>query len=184
MCVPHRYALSHVYFTQEKYSFAESYASKALAINKCSSIACTQVALVSGHLGVWKHDSLCFIGMLTNMLCNACTCVHMCAHACIITPHSHACTHMHTHPHTQAQFHRQHYPEALATLNKAISINPSNPIPKFHRAKVLEILHRPEEALQQLDQLRISWPKEPNLYVTKGKVGTYTMIDMAGNNNR
>ena len=33
----HRYGLSHVYFTQEKYSFAESYASKALAINKCSS---------------------------------------------------------------------------------------------------------------------------------------------------
>ena len=140
---------------------------------KCSSIACTQVALVSGHLGVWEHN-LYFIGMLTNMLCNAFTCVHMCAHACIITPHSLACAHMHTHLHTQAQLHRQHYPEALATLNKAVSINPSNPIPKFHWAKVLEALHRPEEALQQLDQLRISWPKEPNLYVTKGKVGTYT----------
>ena len=30
------------------------------------------------------------------------------------------------------------------TLGQAISINPSNPIPRFHRAKVLEAFGKPE----------------------------------------
>ena len=42
-----RYGMAHVYYAQEKYKFAETYASRALSINSCSSIACTQVALVS-----------------------------------------------------------------------------------------------------------------------------------------
>ena len=39
--------MAHVYYAQEKYRFAETYADRALNINKCSSIACTQLALVS-----------------------------------------------------------------------------------------------------------------------------------------
>ena len=38
--------MAHVYYTQEKYRFAEVYAGRALAINKGSSIAYTQLALV------------------------------------------------------------------------------------------------------------------------------------------
>lgn len=39
--------MAHVYYAQEKYRFAETYAGRALSVNKCSSIACTQLALVS-----------------------------------------------------------------------------------------------------------------------------------------
>lgn len=70
----------------------------------------------------------------------------------------------------QAQFQCKRYTEALCSLNRAIAINSNNPIPKFHRAKVLELLDRWEEALEQLNQLTAIWPKEPNLYVAKGKV--------------
>ena len=38
--------MAHVHYAQEKYKQAETYAGKALSVNKCSSIACTQLALV------------------------------------------------------------------------------------------------------------------------------------------
>ena len=38
--------MAHVHYAQEKYKPAETYAGRALSVNKCSSIACTQLALV------------------------------------------------------------------------------------------------------------------------------------------
>ena len=57
-----RYGMSHVYFIQEKYRFAEVCARRALAINSSSSIAYTQLALVSQistgeSLQCWLHHS-------------------------------------------------------------------------------------------------------------------------------
>ena len=39
--------MAHILFAQEKYPSAEHYAARALAINACSSISCTQMGLVS-----------------------------------------------------------------------------------------------------------------------------------------
>ena len=41
-----RYGMAYVCCAQEKFKLSEIYAGKALAINKCSSIACTQLGLV------------------------------------------------------------------------------------------------------------------------------------------
>ena len=41
-----RYGMAHVCFSQERYRLAEVYIRKALAVNKCSAICCTQLALV------------------------------------------------------------------------------------------------------------------------------------------
>ena len=38
----------------------------------------------------------------------------------------------------QAQFRQGKKDQALASFDKALSINPFNPIPHFHKAKVLE----------------------------------------------
>ena len=44
----------------------------------------------------------------------------------------------------QAQFRQGNLHKALHSLNQAIAINSSNPIPRFHRAKVLEAIGKPE----------------------------------------
>ena len=55
VCVyPHRYGLSHVYFTQEKYSFAESYASKALHGYQQVQLHC----LYTSGTGEWALGSM------------------------------------------------------------------------------------------------------------------------------
>jgi tetratricopeptide (TPR) repeat protein len=90
------------------------YIRKALAVNKCSAICCTQLALIL--------------------------------------------------------FRQENYAAALSLLDKAASLSHSNPIPLFHKAKVLESLGQYEDALQQLEELSHSWPKEPNIYISKGKV--------------
>lgn len=33
-----------------------------------------------------------------------------------------------------------------------------------------------QEALQQLEELSHGWPKEPNIYISKGKVGYLTLV--------
>ena len=48
------------------------------------------------------------------------------------------------HVHLQAQFRQGDLMKALYSLGQAISINSNNPIPRFHRAKVLEALGRQE----------------------------------------
>ncbi len=56
-----RYGMAHVYFSQENYRAAETYAEKVLAINGCSSIACTQMGLVRrGIAGMtWNWRASC-----------------------------------------------------------------------------------------------------------------------------
>jgi tetratricopeptide (TPR) repeat protein len=90
------------------------YIRKALAVNKCSAICCTQLALIL--------------------------------------------------------FRQENYAAALSLLDKAASLSHANPIPLFHKAKVLESLGQYEDALQQLEELSHSWPKEPNIYISKGKL--------------
>ena len=53
-----RYGMAHVYYAQEKYTFAETYAGRALSINKCSSIACTQLALVSRYTTTYNISNV------------------------------------------------------------------------------------------------------------------------------
>ena len=47
-------------------------------------------------------------------------------------------------PPPQAQFHQNKLDLALISLDRATAINSSNPIPRFHRARVLETLGRLE----------------------------------------
>lgn len=69
-----------------------------------------------------------------------------------------------------AQFQQEERAKALQSLSRALAINSSNPIPRFHKAKILESMGRLEEALKELEVLTVSWPKEPALYVSKGKI--------------
>ena len=55
--------MAHVCFSQERYRFAEVYVRKALAVNKCSAICCTQLALVSTLVG--RQHVLTLVGSNT-----------------------------------------------------------------------------------------------------------------------
>ncbi|CAI8035893.1 Cell division cycle protein 27 homolog, partial [Geodia barretti] len=68
------------------------------------------------------------------------------------------------------QFRQRNHVGALRLLDTAAQLSHSNPIPRFHKAKVLESLGQNEEALQQLEELSRSWPKEPNIYISIGKL--------------
>ncbi|KAB7495212.1 Cell division cycle protein 27-like protein [Armadillidium nasatum] len=59
---------------------------------------------------------------------------------------------------------------ALATLSKALSIDPCNPLCKYHRASILHAMDRYQEALEELLQLKEIIPKEANVYFLLGKV--------------
>ena len=61
--------------------------------------------------------------------------------------------------------------EALATLNKAIALEPNNPLCKFHRASALAAANRHTEALTELDELKELVPKESFVFYLAGKVG-------------
>lgn len=60
--------------------------------------------------------------------------------------------------------------ESLATLNKAIAMDPKNPLCKFHRASVFFSLDKLPEALKDLDELKEIVPKESLVYFLIGKV--------------
>ncbi|XP_035214757.1 cell division cycle protein 27 homolog [Stegodyphus dumicola] len=59
---------------------------------------------------------------------------------------------------------------SLATLNKAIAMDPKNPLCKFHRASVYFSLDKHEEALKDLEELKEIVPKESLVYFLIGKV--------------
>ncbi|RXN00282.1 Cell division cycle protein 27-like [Acipenser ruthenus] len=59
---------------------------------------------------------------------------------------------------------------ALETLNKAISIDPKNPLCKFHRASILFANEKYKAALQELEELKQIVPKESLVYFLIGKV--------------
>lgn len=60
--------------------------------------------------------------------------------------------------------------EALETLNKAIQLEPNNPLCKFHRASILASCNRHQEALTELEKLKELVPKESLVYYLTGKV--------------
>lgn len=59
---------------------------------------------------------------------------------------------------------------ALATLNRALAVEPRNPLCKYHRASILHATDRHQEALAELNQLKEIVPKESNVYFLLGKV--------------
>ncbi|KAL4695365.1 hypothetical protein H8959_000460 [Pygathrix nigripes] len=60
--------------------------------------------------------------------------------------------------------------KALDTLNKAVVIDPKNPLCKFHRASVLFANEKYKSALQELEELKQIVPKESLIYFLIGKV--------------
>ena len=105
--------MAHVSFAQEKYKAAEVYASKALSINGCSSISCTQMGLVRTSVGTIFSRSVFYSGFHGGSL-NYINLIF------------------------QAQLRQSCHKEALASFDRALSINPLNPIPRFHKTKALE----------------------------------------------
>lgn len=66
--------------------------------------------------------------------------------------------------------HSKKSEKALDTLNKAIVIDPKNPLCKFHRASVLFANEKYKSALQELEELKQIVPKESLVYFLIGKV--------------
>ncbi|KAL0597912.1 Cell division cycle protein 27-like protein [Plecturocebus cupreus] len=71
---------------------------------------------------------------------------------------------------TQVQHALKKSEKALDTLNKAIVIDPKNPLCKFHRASVLFASEKYKSALQELEELKQIVPKESLVYFLIGKV--------------
>lgn len=65
---------------------------------------------------------------------------------------------------------------SLATLNKAIAMDPKNPLCKFHRASVYFSLENNQAALKDLEELKEIVPKESLVYFLIGKVCTINGI--------
>ena len=59
---------------------------------------------------------------------------------------------------------------ALMTLNRAIDLDPANPLCKFHRASVFLSSERLQEALDELLQLKQMVPNESLVFFLLGKV--------------
>lgn len=59
---------------------------------------------------------------------------------------------------------------ALDTLNTAITADPKNPLPKFHRASIYFAAGRHAEALEELEDLKKVVPKESLVYYLIGKI--------------
>lgn len=69
---------------------------------------------------------------------------------------------------TQHNSNKPH--EALASFEKAESMDPSNPLNKYQKATVLVSLERFEEALKVLEELQIQVPKEAPIHIVIGKI--------------
>merc|ERR1712083_1260715 len=60
--------------------------------------------------------------------------------------------------------------KAMETLNSALQKAPQNPLCKFERASILFSVERFDEALVELNQLKVLVPKESPVYFLMGKV--------------
>ena len=74
-----------------------------------------------------------------------------------------------THFQVQHAQHKSH--QALQTLNRAITMDPNNPLCKFHRASIFFATERYQDALRELEELKQIIPKESLVYFIMGKVG-------------
>ena len=70
----------------------------------------------------------------------------------------------------QVQHNLQKTDAALLTLNRAIDLDPANPLCKFHRASVFLSSERLQEALDELLQLKQMVPNESLVFFLLGKV--------------
>lgn len=59
---------------------------------------------------------------------------------------------------------------ALAAMEAAVRLDPTNPLARYEMASLLLTLHRPDEALRQLEALRDLAPHEAAVHVLLGKV--------------
>ena len=76
--------------------------------------------------------------------------------------------------------HAQHKSQqALQTLNRAIAMDPNNPLCKFHRASIYFATERYQEALQELEELKQIIPKESLVYFIMGKVSHWSFKPQA-----
>ena len=70
--------------------------------------------------------------------------------------------------------HAQNKPlEALAVVEKAVGMNQLNPcwvLVKFNKAKILAALNRHQDALKELEELKLLAPKESSLYFLMGRI--------------
>ena len=60
--------------------------------------------------------------------------------------------------------------KALETLNVALSKAPQNPLCKFEKASILFSIERFDEALVELNELKVLVPKESPVFFLMGKV--------------
>jgi anaphase-promoting complex subunit 3 len=60
--------------------------------------------------------------------------------------------------------------QALETLSEASRLDPRNPQARFQRATIYSALHRPEEALAELEKVRDAAPREATVHFAMGKV--------------
>lgn len=70
----------------------------------------------------------------------------------------------------QVQQAQERLDEALHTINRAISINSSNHLPKLQRAQILDAMGCHQEALAQLQELAVSQRAEPLVHKSMAKV--------------
>ena len=70
----------------------------------------------------------------------------------------------------QVQHALQKTDKAMDTLNGALQKAPQNPLCKFERASILFSVERFDEALVELNQLKVLVPKESPVYFLMGKV--------------
>lgn len=152
-----RYGLGMIYYKQEKFSLAEMHFQKALDINPQSSVLLCHIGVVSTwHLTglgrrVWGRDEVRRIflpvrklaqawsrtgqilfwrsRLLVNTVKRVCLCL---ADELLFFPFWNCSLFV-----CQVQHALKKSEKALDTLNKAINIDPKNPLCKFHRASVL-----------------------------------------------
>jgi anaphase-promoting complex subunit 3 len=60
--------------------------------------------------------------------------------------------------------------KSLSTFGLALRLNGSDPLCKFHRASVLFAVNRLEEALEELEELKMIVPKESLVHFLIAKV--------------
>ena len=109
-----RYGVGMIYQKQEKFSLAEVHFRKALSINPKSPALLCHIGVVSKKTS-WEQCTICKCYEIQNY--NAYTWQN--------------CDWL------QVQHAQQKSEKALITLNNAISIEPKNPLCRFHRASIL-----------------------------------------------
>lgn len=68
------------------------------------------------------------------------------------------------------QYFMQKKEQALQTLNTAATLDPKNPLARFHRGSIYFSLGKHQEALKELEELKEIVPKESVVFYLIGKI--------------